>query len=212
MSDDPPRKTLSPALRAFIVVDAVLLLLLLAFFMMSQLGGGDPGPDAGQAPSGSPTPSVVTSPTAPAGAAAPTPTPSPTESVLRIPTPTPPGDPLAETGGQVFALPSRNITCAIGAEYVTCVIAGISAEPQSATGCSGGVTGYAARVTADGQVTMPCTAGAPDRAPNEATTLAYGDRLTVNGFTCTSDNSGVTCSNDEAGTGFTMARRGIETF
>ncbi|MFI5781994.1 hypothetical protein [Nocardia sp. NPDC051570] len=39
-----------------------------------------------------------------------------------------------------------------------------------------------------------------------AKTLAYGSRLSVNGYTCLSEQTGVTCTNDATKHGFTIAR------
>jgi hypothetical protein len=41
--------------------------------------------------------------------------------------------------------------------------------------------------------------------------FAYGDTITLEGFVCTSETTGLTCES-EAGFGFSMARSGIETF
>jgi hypothetical protein len=64
-------------------------------------------------------------------------------------------------------------------------------------------------VTKDG-VQIPCLPGpAPAAAPAGMPVLAYGTATSVNGFTCSSDPSGILCRHDESGHGFKIARAGF---
>ena len=90
--------------------------------------------------------------------------------------------------------------------------AALASKPAPVDGCDGTV-GYFARVTADA-VSVDCTAPAdqPKPATGDIPVLDYGAKKTAEGFTCTSERTGMTCTNDESGKGFTLARAGAQPF
>lgn len=106
-----------------------------------------------------------------------------------------------------FASPSRNIACTIDGAAATCAIAQFSYSPPAVPGCTG-TSGHEVQVTADGARWL-CTQGAaPARAGSGVDVLAYGQSIAVNGFTCTSAESGMTCLHDASGRSFSLARGG----
>jgi len=205
---------LGPRLTALAVVDLVLVLgaMSVAGLVLTGGLGRTAGSDqSSQSPGPSGTAALeegVSSPTIPATAAK------------------PPAGALTLTE---FAAPSRNIVCRIMPESATCTIASFayptppatsasaSASPSSSTpssspaACSGGTVGHLFVVTKDG-VQIPCLPGpAPAAAPASIPVLAYGTATSVNGFTCSSDPSGILCRHDESGHGFKIARAGFGT-
>lgn len=107
----------------------------------------------------------------------------------------------------VFASPTRNITCAISEDAATCSIAEFTYDPPEIADCEG-LRGHEVTVTADGPA-WACTEGeAPGPAADDTRVLAYGDTVSLNGFTCASAESGMTCGHDESGRSFTLARAG----
>ena len=207
---------LGPRLTALAVVDLVLVLGAVTVAGLVLTGGLDRTAGSGQS-SQSPGPSGtaaleegVSSPTIPATAAK------------------PPAGALTLTE---FAAPSRNIVCRIRPDSATCTIASFayptppvtsasapassssstSAPSSSPTACTDGTVGHLFVVTKDG-VQIPCLPGpAPAAAPAGIPVLAYGTATSVNGFTCSSDPSGILCRHDESGHGFKIARAGFGT-
>lgn len=202
---------LGPRLTALAVVDLVLVLGAVTVAGLLLTGGLDRTAGSHQS-SQSPGPSGtaaleegVSSPTIPAIAGK------------------PPAGALTLTE---FAAPSRNIVCRIMPDSATCTIASFayptppvtsasaspsSSSPSSPTACTGGTVGHLFVVTKDG-VQIPCLPGpAPAAAPASIPVLAYGTATSVNGFTCSSDPSGILCRHDESGHGFKIARAGFGT-
>src|SRR5450759_1390263 len=203
---------LGPRLTALAVVDVVLVLgavTVAGLVLIGGLGRTSGSDQSSQSPGPSGTAALeegVSSPTIPATAAK------------------PPAGALTLTE---FAAPSRNIVCRIMPDSATCTIASFayptppatsasasSSTPTSSsspTACSGGTVGHLFVVTKDG-VQIPCLPGRPPAvAPAGATVLAYGTATSVNGFTCSSDPSGILCRHDASGHGFTLARAGFGT-
>ncbi len=203
---------LGPRLTALAVVDLVLVLgaVTVAGLVLTGGLGRTAGSDqSSQSPGPSGTAALeegVSSPTIPATAAK------------------PPAGALTLTE---FAAPSRNIVCRIGPDSATCTIASFayptppvtsasassstSTSSSSPTACTGGTVGHLFVVTKDG-VQIPCLPGpAPAAAPAGMPVLAYGTATSVNGFTCSSDPSGILCRHDESGHGFKIARAGFGT-
>lgn len=107
----------------------------------------------------------------------------------------------------VFASPTRNITCAIGVDATTCRIADFSYDRPEIAGCEG-PRGHEVALTADGP-SWVCTEGeAPGPAGDDVRVLPYGDTVSVNGFSCASAESGMTCRHEESDRSFTLARAG----
>lgn len=106
----------------------------------------------------------------------------------------------------IFASPTRNISCAIRGQSAGCEIAHIMYEPPTIEGCTGDV-GHEIEVTADGAGWV-CRSGEPPAPPtDDIPDLPWGRSISANGFTCTSENDGVTCRHDESGHFFSLARR-----
>jgi hypothetical protein len=203
---------LGPRLTALAVVDLVLVLGAVIVAGLLLTGGLDrtAGSDqSNQSPGPSGTAALeegVSSPTIPAIAG------KPSAGALSL---------------TEFAAPSRNIVCRIMPDSATCTIASFayptppvtSASASSSTSvpssspaaCTGGTVGHLFVVTKDG-VQIPCLPGpAPAAAPAGMPVLAYGTATSVNGFTCSSDPSGILCRHDESGHGFKIARAGFGT-
>ncbi|WP_157803654.1 hypothetical protein [Luteimicrobium subarcticum] len=110
-----------------------------------------------------------------------------------------------------FASPSRNITCAMSKDAVTCDIADLAKTPAPVDGCEGTV-GYVATLDAAGKVGAPCAASRPAAAPSSVSVLAYGKQRSAGPFTCHSTREGVRCTEKSSGKGFTIAKAGIGSF
>ena len=102
-------RTLSPGMRTFAAIDAVLVLGLLVLIVVTLARG-----------TGSGSTSATT------GA-------SPTTSA------SPSASPTTHESLSVFASPSRNIACTITADGATCTIASITFTPPAINGCTGPV-------------------------------------------------------------------------
>ncbi len=185
------RRGLTPGWIAFIAVDALLLIVAVVFAI--QIFGDSPstdpaGPGAGaQATQG--TGEQGDDATQDGGAAA-------------------DAEVLAE-----FASPSRNITCQITSAGASCGIAELNQQPAPVEGCDG-TTGYVVALDGEGQVSLPCvpTAEQPKKAGGGMDVLEYGDSITEGDYTCSSADTGMSCTYDPSGRGFSLARAGIGRF
>lgn len=173
---------LSPGWIAFIVVD-VLLVIGAVVFAISLLGGGG-GADDPADPGAAPSAGTTQG-------AEPT-TQAPTETAA-------------------FASETRNIACEMTDVGVTCSIAELATQPAPVSGCEGTV-GYRV-VLDDAGVNQPCVPAAeqPQPAADGVEVLPYGQSKTVGGYTCDSENTGVTCRDEATGKGFTVAKAGIRS-
>ncbi|MFE6969639.1 hypothetical protein [Isoptericola sp. NPDC057653] len=180
--EPPRRRRLSAGWIAFIAIDVVLIALAAVFAVQILTSSSPNPPDAGADAVTTPAPSVSASEDAPMQGAA-----------------------LAK-----FAAPSKNITCTIYADGVSCGIAQLNQQPAPVDGCDG-TTGYVATVDSDGNVKLPCvpTDQQPKKAGGKVDTLDYGKSLTEGDFTCTSEQTGMSCTHDPTGKGFSLARAGI---
>ena len=193
----PSKRPLGPGLIAFIVIDVILVVgVAIAAVVLLGGGSGAPGespttPVAGTTTSASPTTPV---PGATTGA-------SPSAPVMSADRP----------GGtdQRFATPSGNIVCDITADGARCGIASLAQKPAPVDGCDGSV-GFVYVVDASGKVDVPCVPkkDLPKKAGKDVNVLGYGQKSAAYGFTCTSEESGMSCVDDVTGTGFSLARAG----
>ncbi|MEN5073052.1 hypothetical protein ABE437_04475 [Isoptericola cucumis] len=182
---EPPRKRrLSAGWIAFIAVDVVLLVMAVAFAVQIF---------------------TSSSPQAPAESAPPEAAASPTEEATEEPPPE--REELAR-----FASPSANITCTMYADGVSCGIAELDQQPAPVEGCAG-TTGYVVTVDGEGQVALPCVPAdeQPTAAGGDLDVVEYGETVTEGDFTCTSEQTGMSCTHDPTGKGFSLARAGIGT-
>jgi len=180
------RRRLTPGWIAFIAVDALLIVAAVIFAV--QIFGAPPVRNA----------DTAEGPGTQATAQATEPAPEKTEKPK----------PLAQ-----FASPSRNITCSIFDDAVTCGIAELDQQPAPVENCSG-TTGYVVTIAgADGKVAVPCVEARdkPKTAGKKMDVLDYGESVTQGDFTCTSAESGMQCRHDPSGSGFSLARAGIGT-
>lgn len=187
----PSKRPLGPGLIAFIVIDVILVVgVVIAAVVL--LGGGSGVPGA------SPTTPVAGATTPVAGA---TTSASPSAPVMSADRP----------GGtdQRFATPSGNIVCDITANGARCGIASLAQKPAPVDGCDGSV-GFVYVVDASGKVDVPCVPkkDLPKKAGKDVNVLGYGQKSAAYGFTCTSEESGMSCVDDATGTGFSLARAG----
>lgn len=105
---------------------------------------------------------------------------------------------------EAFASPSGNITCTIDAERARCTIAEHDYDPpERPADCTWDGWGSTVVANADG-AGFSCDETGPEAGTAE--TLAYGESVTANGMTCTSERSGIRCASDESGSGFALSR------
>ncbi|MGF0116242.1 hypothetical protein ACQFYA_07925 [Promicromonospora sp. Marseille-Q5078] len=180
------RRRLSGGWIAFIAVDVVLVVAMVVFAVQMFTAPSPGGAQAGADTAASPTPSASASASA--------------EAPMQ-------GEPLAH-----FAAPSTNITCSIYADGASCGIAELNQQPAPTEGCDG-TTGYVVTVDADGKVAQPCVPAKdqPKAAGGDVDVLDYGDSITEGDFTCRSEDTGMSCTHDPSGNGFSLARAGIGT-
>jgi hypothetical protein len=113
------------------------------------------------------------------------------------------------TASYDFVTPSKNIGCFVSADSARCDIADKSwtAPPQPAD-CDL-AWGNGVSVGVAGEASMVC---AGDTVLGGARTLPYGDAVRVGDFVCVSAESGVRCTNEPTGHGFTLSRQSYDLF
>ncbi|WP_407318441.1 hypothetical protein UQW22_17385 [Isoptericola halotolerans] len=187
-----PSRRLSPGWIVFIVVDVILIVVAVTF-AINMLGGSDV-PTVADA-----EPDAVATQDAQDGAEG--------EGAEE--------EPAADPGASVaeFASPSRNISCEVFENQVSCAIAELNQQPAPVEGCDG-TTGYVVTLGGDGEVALPCVPGAdkPTAAAGGLDELPYGESTTEGDFTCTSEQDGMYCQHDPSGKGFSLARAGVGTY
>lgn len=184
----PPQQLTPPRILLVAVVCLLVLLLLVLLVQRATNGGGEPGAAA------TPTASATTTEDATAEPAPSASAPAEVDDVEEEPT--------------YFASPSGNIACVITADSADCVIASFSYEPQDAAQCDGDAAGDHLRVEEAGS-SMPCD---PLVVAGDVPPLDYGEQVAAHGFTCDSEESGVTCRHDATGYGFSVARAAYDLF
>lgn len=131
--------------------------------------------------------------------------------------------PLYERAGNYyFTSPSGKFSCGI-------IRADTAPSHKAAAGCHGPTQpipprpstcpstiswGKGMQVNSDGAVSFICTGGVI-YAPGSGTdppSLDYGRTLSINGFSCSTATTGVTCKNDASGHGFIIADSSHRTF
>lgn len=142
------------------------------------------------------------------------------------PTPAPTGQsPEDETAGEAetvdsselswdFVSPSGNIGCSVDDEHALCGIATMQyqdAVPAAEQEACDGLVGHLVEVTADG-ATLVCDASGEAPVIEGEEVLDYGTDITVEGFTCFSDETGMSCRHLASGYSFSVARAGYELF
>ncbi|MBE7701443.1 hypothetical protein H9623_14200 [Oerskovia sp. Sa1BUA8] len=181
------RRGLSPGWIAFIAVDVILVGIVIAFAI--NLAGGSDGAPPSEGPGTSAEAPAAEQPEAPAEE---------------------PG-PAVITGESVTS-PSKNITCTISEDGVSCGIAELATQPAAVDGCKG-TKGYVATLTGDG-VDIPCVPSAdqPKKAGNDVPVLEYDQSKEVGSYSCTSSKTGMRCTDSETGKGFNLAKAGLSSF
>lgn len=105
-----------------------------------------------------------------------------------------------------FASPTRNISCSIVPDAASCEIAHIVYEEPTVDGCDGDI-GHEIEVTPEGAGWVCRTDAPPEPPTDDIADLPWAKSVTAYGYTCTSENDGVTCAHDESGHAFSLARR-----
>ncbi len=114
-----------------------------------------------------------------------------------------------ESGQTEFAMPSGNIGCIVTPEGGTDVYELEDGGPEIS--CDRVEPEYVRVMLGKGaaeeldDVADPSCCGAEQ-------VLGYGDWATIEGFVCTSQPTGLTCTTEDETHGFSMARAGIETW
>ena len=185
MSAGPsPRPRLSNGMIAFILVDVILVLAVVIVAFVTFRGPSSPSTPAATTTTSSAAPTV-------AG---------------EVPAP------VERTGtARTFASPSGNITCTVDETGARCGIASLANDPAPVEGCDGSV-GHVYVVTPEGVPEVPCVSKdeKPAKAKKSVEVLDYGEVVREFGYTCMSEEAGVTCTDDTTGRGFTLARAGGE--
>lgn len=182
------RKPLGAGWITFIVIDVILVVAVLIVAIVVFTGGGR-GDD-----------SVATGPTSSAAPQETEASKAPQES----------GDDASSSSDEVttVASPSGNIVCTITEDEASCSIAELAKKPKKDKSCDGSI-GYVYSVSADG-VETPCADSKPGKAASDVKVLEYGQTASAFGFTCSSEEAGMGCSDDASGHGFRLARAGAQ--
>lgn len=178
---------LSPGMRTFAIIDAVLVATFVVLIVMHLAAGPSRPP--------------VSAPT--------TASPSPTGEPETTPEPSSPADPAENEVLTEFVLPSGNIWCTMTDTSATCTIGTFSYAPPEEE-CAG-VIGPVLTLSAGEPAAMPCVEAAPAR-PEGAAVLDYGQASTIGEMTCHSSRNGATCRHNPTGVGFSVARAGYTFF
>jgi hypothetical protein len=182
----PGRLGLSPTMRTFAFVDAILVLTFFVLLIVTGTGGG--------------------------GSHAEEPRPGASVSDEVTPEASPPASPTDAKTLTSFVLPSRNIWCEMTETSATCTILRYTfTSPNVPKGCDGSV-GNVVEISAGNSARMACVHGTSAPAPSGAKVLAYGQASTVGEMTCHSSTNGATCRHNPTGKGFSLARGGYTFF
>ncbi|QDO87237.1 hypothetical protein FNH13_01915 [Ornithinimicrobium ciconiae] len=107
-----------------------------------------------------------------------------------------------------FLMPSTNVACGIGPEWVACQIADRDYTPSHTfPGCRA-TEADTLLLRAGQQAQWVCSEHSMFGVRHEVqgATLSYGSVMMRHGFTCLSDTDGVQCSEDSTGYSFRLAR------
>lgn len=102
-----------------------------------------------------------------------------------------------------FTTPSKNINCMIIASAVRCDILEADFEPPAADDSCEFDYGNSIGIDAGGEAQFLCVSDAVPRGP----ILEYGTYVETLGFTCSSTDAGVDCSEEATGNGFFLSRQ-----
>jgi len=185
------RSRLSGGERAIVIVSVVLVAVFAVLLAVRLTGSAAPGE--------SPSASTGVTPSSPATA------PDATET----PTDTATGEDLADVSWD-FVSPSGNIACAVDTERALCGIATFEyAEkiPAAVVEKCDGKVGHFLQVTEEG-ASLVCDTSGQDLKIEAAgvPALGYGQEESVDGFTCTSEETGMTCRHDASGFSLSVRR------
>jgi hypothetical protein len=116
----------------------------------------------------------------------------------------------ANDAGQIsFTMPSGNVGCLYTPEGGTDVYEPAGGGPELI--CERVEPSYVTVIlSVDGEAEMIEDPGEQSCCGDD-NIFAYGNTLSLDGFTCASKTTGITCEN-ESGEGFSMARAGVELF
>lgn len=109
----------------------------------------------------------------------------------------------------LFSTPSKNIACAMEAEFVRCDIAKKDWTPPPKPKTCELDWGNGLNVE-DGTPGAPVCAG--DTVLGDHPTLDYGSASEVGSFRCESETAGVTCTNVGTGNGFFLSKQSFRLF
>lgn len=113
-----------------------------------------------------------------------------------------------QNGITFFVSPSGNIGCAMSKESVRCDVKSHTYEdPGPSADCPDLEYGDSITLDGDSAATWTCHGDTVFGTDSE---LPYGASITVGAFRCDSAEAGVTCSNDDSGHSFTLARESYE--
>ncbi|WP_043502189.1 DUF6636 domain-containing protein [Georgenia sp. SUBG003] len=185
------RSRLSGGERAVVVVSVVLVAVFAVLLAVRLTGSAAPGPSTAAG-------------TGTASATRPT-----TSDATEEPTDSTRGEDLADVAWD-FVSPSGNIACAVDDERALCGIATFEYADQIPAAvveeCDGKV-GHFLQVTADG-ASFVCDSSGQDLTIEGAGTpaLGYGQEERTDGFTCASEETGMTCRHEASGYSFSVRR------
>ncbi|PFG38561.1 hypothetical protein ATJ97_1042 [Georgenia soli] len=185
------RSRLSGGERAVVVISALLVVAFAVLLAVRFTGSSAPEATTA-ATSGTATPSGTTAT-------------GPTEDPTEAPT----GEDLTDVAWD-FVSPSGNIACTVDDERALCGIATFEYAdkiPAAEVERCDGKVGHFLQVTAEGS-SLVCDTSGQDLTIDAAGTpaLGYGQEESVDGFTCLSEETGMSCRHDTSGYSFSVRR------
>jgi hypothetical protein len=113
------------------------------------------------------------------------------------------------TASFAFSTPSRNIGCYVSSDSARCDIQKKTwTAPPKPADCDLDF-GNGVAVVKTEKATVVC---AGDTVPGAKEVLEYGEVVRVGSFLCDSESSGVRCTNEDSGHGFTVSRQAYTLF
>jgi hypothetical protein len=108
-----------------------------------------------------------------------------------------------------FSTPSKNIGCYVEADSARCDIAKKTWKPPAKPADCELDYGNGVAIFGQEEATVVCAA---DTVLGGTEILAYGEVVRVGSFLCDSESSGVRCTNEDSGHGFTLSRQAYTMF
>jgi hypothetical protein len=189
------RSRLSGGERAIVVVSLVLVVVFAVLLAVRFTGAADPGSAAATTASATPSGGTASA------------TDTATEEATEA------GEDLSGVQWD-FASPSGNIACAVESDRALCGISNFEYAdkiPAAEVQACEGTVGHFLEVTAEGS-SLVCDTSGQDLTIDVAgvPALGYGEEESTDGFTCASDETGMSCRHDDSGYSFSVRRAAFD--